>query len=82
MLVKPKIIHRGLPKERKDTHTSFRMQKAVLAKLDEIAASNGITRNNLVAIVLHDYVANRGKPTISHTVKPEKTNGKDESIFS
>ena len=81
MLAKPKIIHRGPAKERKDTHTSFRLQRAVLARLDEIAALNGVTRNNLVAVVLHDYVTSRSKPTINPSMRAGKSNGQAENVF-
>lgn len=82
-----------MPRNRKKTpaatpHTgksrpiSFRLDKTLVAHIDEAAKRLETTRNHVVALVLREYVEERGGPEIERIVNKDAENARQIDLFN
>jgi predicted transcriptional regulator len=55
---------------------SFRLHKDLVTRLDSIATRLRTTRSHVVALVLHEYVQERGDKEVERMAKKEADNAK------
>jgi predicted DNA-binding protein len=59
------------PPEGRSKPISFRLEKSLIARIDNVAAHLGATRSRVVSSVLTEYVRERGDKEVERIVKKE-----------
>lgn len=58
----------------KSTPIAFRLDRTLVARLDDVSQRVGVPRNKVVALVLTEYVVNRGDAEVERIVKEAEAN--------
>lgn len=82
MTTKPKVLRKLNGKGATSRVLSFRLSTGIDEGLKALAKKNRLTRNNLVALILYEYIEKNGEKVIKTHPRSEKTGGDDANIFA
>lgn len=81
MTEQPTVYRRPKAKALKSRSISFRLAPGVVKDLNAIARKNDVSRNNLVALILYDYLRRAGPKTVENLIREDRASEQPSNFF-
>lgn len=82
MAAKPRVRRKTPARIGKSKMVSFRLDRQLVEQIDGIAERFDVARNNIVALVLYEYINERGTSAVTDLIERQAASAGQIDLFS